>query len=659
MRTRPLQLLALLFVVFVSRGLGQTPAAPAPDAAPAEPAPVVEIAPADPVDSPVVAPAEPVDAAPAEPVPALSPDETVVNSDVTGEDAAVVIPVGEEQPLVAIIEGDETVPVVKSVTPSGTDTLSVDFPDEDIRNILRNVADLFELNLVIPEALQGKASIKLRDVTWRQIFQVVLAPVGYSYVEDGNIIKIVSNETLQLEPVTTEVFIINYARAADIMPTLSSLIDPAAGGKIVVDARSNSLVITERPSRMNRIRPIIEQLDRATDQVMIESKFVEVTDGDVRNIGVNWASLKNYRIGVGPDPENEGGVMGAYERLSGGQRQDGYTRNNDSSNGSTNNSTNSTTTGSNSSQTSGSNTSSSVTSTNGVPTSTSTTGVNSGMNTSNTNGTTIGTALGTTAMANETLNLLNSLTGGASNTRALNAVFTADQFGLVISALNELTTAKVVSNPTVVTLNNTEAFINIGKEYPIPNYTYNEQRGSFEVAGFTYKPIGIILKVTPQVNARGFIKLLIEPEVSSFNDADSVNFGGATGARIPVIQTKKARTQISLKDGFTMGIGGLIDSSSSNGETKVPVLGSIPVLGRLFSSKSKTTTTRNLLIFLTAKTIAAEGAPPGEIFDPRQIRQMNLKLEDLPGYRDGTDPFATLPTDETPPKQPAKASGDQ
>jgi type IV pilus assembly protein PilQ len=86
----------------------------------------------------------------------------------------------------------------KAIVTKGKDTLSVDFPDEEIRNVLRNVADLFELNLVIPEALQGKTSIKLRDVTWRQIFQVVLQPVGYTFVEDGNIIKVVTQESLNL-----------------------------------------------------------------------------------------------------------------------------------------------------------------------------------------------------------------------------------------------------------------------------------------------------------------------------------------------------------------------------------------------------------------------------------------------------------------------------
>jgi type II secretory pathway component GspD/PulD (secretin) len=89
------------------------------------------------------------------------------------------------------VQGSE--PAVNSVS-RDKDTLSVDFPDEDIKTILRNVADLFELNLVVPDTLTGKTSIKLRDVTWRQIFQVVLGPVGYTYIEEGNIIKIVSNE---------------------------------------------------------------------------------------------------------------------------------------------------------------------------------------------------------------------------------------------------------------------------------------------------------------------------------------------------------------------------------------------------------------------------------------------------------------------------------
>lgn len=214
------------------------------------------------------------------------------------------------------------------------------------------------------------------------------------------------------------------------------------------------------------------------------------------------------------------------------------------------------------------------------------------------------------------------------------AVFNAPQFNVVLSALKTQNDTKLISNPTVVTLNNTEATINIGKEYPIPNYTYNQERGTYEVSGFEYRPIGIILKVTPQVNSRGFIKLNIEPEVSSSNE--STTFGSAT---IPIVTTRKTVTQVSLRDGYTMGIGGLIENTITGDESRVPVLGSIPLLGRLFRSSSKNDIRRNLIIFITAKTVSADGAAIEDVFDSRAVRQLNMTRQDLPGYRDGSDPF--------------------
>lgn len=70
------------------------------------------------------------------------------------------------------------------------DTISIDFPDEEIRTIIRNVADLYQLNVIIPDSLTGRTSVRLRNVTWRQLFKTVLAPAGYYYQEDGNIITI-------------------------------------------------------------------------------------------------------------------------------------------------------------------------------------------------------------------------------------------------------------------------------------------------------------------------------------------------------------------------------------------------------------------------------------------------------------------------------------
>jgi len=534
---------------------------------------------------------------------------------------------------------------IKGTEPTGAgasrshDTLSVDFPDEDIRTILRNVADLFELNLVIPDTLQGKTSIKLRNVTWRQIFEVILSPVGYTYIEDGSIIKIVSLESLAQEPASTEVFTLNYARAADVQPVISSLVDSAAGGKLVVDTRSNSLIITERPSKMNKIRPIIQQLDKATDQVMIESKFVEVTNSDIKNIGVNWASLSGFQLGVGS--------MSQTFSRSRGQTlgPDGFTNSTTSttnvSNGGTNTAT-TTNTGATNTSTTQTNSGSQL-ATNaqtGLPqvvqvasngtTTTSTTPSSQTISTTGTND------ANTTALTTA-LGLMNAVSNTGDTSRLASAVFSASDFNVVLSALKTLNQVKIVSNPTVVTLNNSEAFINVGEEYPIPSYTYNQEHGSFEVSGFTYKPIGIILRVTPQVNARGFIKLTLEPEVSQQNG--TTTFGGAGGASIPIIATRTAKTQVSMKDGYTMAIGGLMRTQTTTGGTKVPVLGSIPLLGHLFRSDTKDSEVTNLIIFITAKAINAEGAPPEEVMSPSQLRGLGMRRDELPGYRESTDPF--------------------
>lgn len=516
---------------------------------------------------------------------------------------------------------------------AGRETLSVDFPDEDIRNILRNVSDLFELNIIMPETLQGKTTIKLRDVTWRQIFQNVLDPVGYTYTEEGNIIKIVSKESLNDEPVTTEVFLISYAKAADILPTITSLVD-ATKGKIVVDARSNSLVITERGTRMNRIRPIIEQLDRATDQVMIESKFVEVTNRDAKNIGVNWASLQNYNVSVGP---RAGSPLGTFDRSRGQTTSNGVdgTNNNTTNVTSGTNATNSTnitnTLTNNSTQ------SNNVTSTNGVTAVTASTNTGNTLNNNTQNINNNGTTGSTNNTTDNALNFINSIADTGATNRAIQGVFNADEFKLVLSALQTQNDVKIISNPTIVTLNNTEATINVGEEDPIPSYTYNQERGSFEVSGFQYKPIGILLRVTPQVNNRGLIKLTLAPEVSQKNG--STTFGGAGGATIPIIATRKASTVISIRDGSTMGIGGLLTSQSTTGVSKVPILGSIPGVGRLFRSDNVSKDVTNLIIFITAKTLSAEGAPTEQLFESSRVRELNLKREDLPGFRDGSSPF--------------------
>ncbi len=447
------------------------------------------------------------------------------------------------------------------------ETISVDFPNEEVRTIIRNVADLYGLNVVVPDTLVGSVSVKLRNVTWQQVFSVVLEPLGFTFVQEGNIIKIKSREELAQEPVDTRVFVINFAQAAELQAAITPMVDNAVGGRIQVDTRSNSLVITERPSRMSKIQQIIERLDRPTDQVMIESKFVEITRSDVKNLGVNWASLSGYSIGASE-------LSRDLDRTRAGER------------------------------------------------------TNATLNDSTTNLTSGGTSPGATL--DDTLQQINDFTRVVSSTRADSALLSADAFNVVLSALEENDTVELVTTPTVVTLNNTQAQINIGEEFPIPEFTFNEEQGSFEVSGFEFKPIGIILNVTPQVNSAGFINLSIQPEISS--RTGTVNFGGASAAEIPIITTRKTISTVTIKSGFTLAIGGLIDKQTRVEDTKVPLLGDIPLMGRLFKSSEDALNLRNLIIFITAKVLNPDGSTYRDVFSQQRLWEMGIKTQDLPGY---------------------------
>jgi len=463
-------------------------------------------------------------------------------------------------------------PVVKSTggiaTIASEETISVDFPDEDVRTILRNVADLFDLNVVIPDSLQGRTSVKLRNITWRQVFEVVLKQLDYTYVEDRNIIEVISMAELTMEPVDTRVFIVNYAKANEIQNSISPLVDPAAGGRLEVDVRSNALVITERPSRMNKIQEIIDRLDHVTDQVMIESKFIEVSSGDLENIGVDWAYLN----------ENSGDLLGGDGAGSGNP---GF---------------------------------------NSKPTE------DADKDFGRPNGTVIG---GIDSYAS---GLANIAGGGASG--GLVAVFSSSQFAATLSALQSEQRSKLVSNPTVVVMNNQQAKFQVGEDYPIRQFSINDQTGQLETGEVEYRFVGVQLDVTPSVNAAGMISMDVHPVVSALGDVVTTQAGvaGNTLLEDRIFKTRDAQTQVTIKDGYTIALGGLTAEEKRDNKSQVPLLGDIPLLGKLFQDNGSSKVSTNLIIFLTAKTLNPDGSNYRDVIDPRQLEAMWISPDEVPGY---------------------------
>lgn len=161
-------------------------------------------------------------------------------------------------------------------------------------------------------------------------------------------------------------------------------------------------------------------------------------------------------------------------------------------------------------------------------------------------------------------------------------------FGFVINALNGLGNTNILSTPSVVTLNNTEAEIVVGEE--VPFITNSEVKDANPFQNFERKDVGLILKVKPQINQDGSIKLDIEQEVSSVK-ASAVGQAKITSKR-------KLKTSVRIEDKKMLILGGLVDESIIETENKIPILGDIPILGSLFSYTSEDKVKRNLIIFI-------------------------------------------------------------
>ncbi len=208
------------------------------------------------------------------------------------------------------------------------------------------------------------------------------------------------------------------------------------------------------------------------------------------------------------------------------------------------------------------------------------------------------------AHSNETYMKTNDFPAAAATDFALGTL-SFQQMQAVMNMLRNRTDTNILSNPRIATLNNKSAKIVVGKEYPFPQYTYNDQQAKYQVSGWEYKDIGIIFDVTPHVNNAGFITLELRPQVT-----DILGFVTVENASVPQLSKEEAKTNVMIKDGETLVIAGLIKDQVTDTKKKLPFLGDIPLLGLLFQHSEKTIVKQDLLIFVTPHIINNDETTP-------------------------------------------------
>ncbi|MEH8022208.1 type II secretion system secretin GspD [Rheinheimera metallidurans] len=198
--------------------------------------------------------------------------------------------------------------------------------------------------------------------------------------------------------------------------------------------------------------------------------------------------------------------------------------------------------------------------------------------------------------------------------------FYKGDWAAVLQAVRTSTNSNVLATPHITTMDNQEAFFLVGQEVPVITGSTTGANNTNPFQQVDRKEVGIRLKVTPQINEGDAVQLTIEQEVSSI--------GGATAVDI-TINKREIKTTVMADDGATVVLGGLIDEDVQESESKVPILGDIPILGHLFKSTSVSKKKRNLMVFIKA-TIVREGSAISGISKTKYnyIRAEQLKRQE-------------------------------
>jgi type II secretion system protein D len=210
----------------------------------------------------------------------------------------------------------------------------------------------------------------------------------------------------------------------------------------------------------------------------------------------------------------------------------------------------------------------------------------------------------------------------ANLTPGFSVSVTGGDLSFFLRALQAQSRLEVLSRPQIMASDNQKATINIGQRVPfITNSRVTENGTTLNTV--QYQQIGIILNVIPRINPDGFVKLTVAPEISSLDRANDIEI--SPGVKAIVINSRSAETTVTVQDGHTIVIGGLITTSDQTTEDKVPILGDIPILGWLFRSTHVSKERTELLIILTPTVI--RNAQEADATSQSQVRRLNLLRE--------------------------------
>jgi MSHA biogenesis protein MshL len=470
---------------------------------------------------------------------------------------------------------------------------SFEAEDMDLKTALATFARANHLNIVPDNDVVGRVTLDVHDLPLNQMMRALLEANDYTWKEEDGLIRVHNTET--------RTFTVDYLRLArkgigqnsatlgsgasggaggggggsggsgssggtsfgsgsssvnvtadnpvdfwvEITGEIGSMLTPGGKSSLAINRTAGIIQITDRPSALNRVENYLKGVDQSVHrQVEIEAKLYDVTLNDQFQFGIDWVHMAEaygglLSFGASTLPVAAGGSQ-LLDSSIGGQNRFGI----------------------------------------------------------------IGTSGATAPGGN-----LSSLVFQNFNTAA------------AVNALQQQGNVEVISTPRIRTLNNQTALIKVGEEVPFFNTSTTIVPGTTAGTSSVLQQtvvnsitIGTILSITPQVSSDDWISLDISPVLTTLkavvSAASSGGQGGSTGggagdsgATAPDLDTKQASTIVRVRNGTTVVIGGLIQTENTKSEKKVPLLGDIPGLGKLFTGTFHYHQKKELVIFVTPRII--------------------------------------------------------
>ncbi|PIP68263.1 MAG: hypothetical protein CO035_03090 [Candidatus Omnitrophica bacterium CG_4_9_14_0_2_um_filter_42_8] len=464
--------------------------------------------------------------------------------------------------------------IVFGAQPDDSDLISLDLKGMDIRDVFKILSQKSGFNIALDREVSGAVTLYLKDVSAMDAIDIVTSTNKLAYERTGTLIRVMNEKDYENthgkvfnDKTRTEVVKLNYINAAEVSESLRQMASDI--GKVIAEDVSNTIVIVDTPENIVKMRDVISKMDvRLVTEIfsldyakaeLLKDKIAEMVSKGFGSVRFDEKTNKLVVKDTQDKMDDIKKVINAFDEKTKQVLIDAN-----------------------------------------IIQVTLSDKYSYGINWTDV------AKLGDLMLTSDT-NLSTGLTGVTPSTLTM-ATSKRGNSNAIVSLLKTYGATDILSRPRITVLDKQQAKILVGsKEVYVTSEVTTTSGGTYHTTDHVnFVDVGVRLAVTPEINREGFITLKLKPEVSSADPTKTVelkNPDGSTRTIVPYLTTSEAETSVVIKDGTTLIIGGLMKDTLVNHQERVPFLGDIPLVGKLFSSTGKTKEKTELVILLTPAII--------------------------------------------------------